>query len=249
MITGIREIAEAAHIYPLSMGKYLQMSNLPTSIWGTLRNFWSEERVDSWYNAIFPSGTEVVHNLICLSPDAHKFHQKACFALEPREISDNKERLKVKFFWLRQYKQFKGAKVDILSRPSLPGNLDPGSDGLGLLNVRTSGKICSGDEIWLETEDPESLPLPDWRLLEMQWFLNRVTAMSGAAEPRDDLDEDDDGWEVSLENEEVLEPEDEWNSSTSYSPSSPQQLLRRSQQVDQKAAWQAETLGREQSAC
>jgi len=216
VVTGVPEIAEAAHIYPFSMGK-LKESEPSTSIWNVLRQFWSEERVNSWYNAVFPTGTEVVHNLMSLSPNAHAFHGRGFFALEPMEISDNKERLKVKFFWLRRYKYSKGEKVDILSRPSLPGNLDPGPGGPGLLNVQTRREICSGDEIWLETEDPESLPLPDWRLLEMQWFLNRVVAMSGAAEPRDDFDEDGDGF---TGNEEVLESEDEWSTYTPYSPSS-----------------------------
>jgi hypothetical protein len=43
--------------------------------------------------------------------------------------------------------------------------------------------ICSGYEISLKTDGPVSRPLPDFRLLEMQWYLHRVTAMSGAAEP------------------------------------------------------------------
>jgi len=242
------EIAEAAHIYPFSMGK-LKESEPADSIWNVLRQFWSEEHVNSWYNAVFPTGTEVVQNLICLSPDAHSFHGRGFFALEPREISDNKERLKVKFFWLRRYKYSEGAKVDILSRPSLPGNLDPGPDEPGLLNVQTRREIRSGDEIWLETKDPENLPLPDWRLLEMQWFLNRVVAMSGAAEPREDFDEEDDSF---TRNEEVLKSEDEWSTYTPYSPSSlssPPKLLQRSQQVDQKPACQTETLGRDQWAC
>jgi hypothetical protein len=41
----------------------------------------------------------------------------------------------------------------------------------------------------IETDDPENLPLPDVRLLGM---LNRVAALSGAAEPRDDSFHDDD---------------------------------------------------------
>ena len=86
-----------------------------------------------------------------------------------------------------------------------------------LYDVRTDKKICSGDEIFLETNDPERLPLPDWRLLDMQWILHRVAAMSGAAEPRDGFDEDDDDdWEVALGNEEDLEMEDEWASYTPF---------------------------------
>ena len=65
-----------------------------------------------------------------------------------------------------------------------------------IYNVRTNEVICSGDEIFLETNDPDRQPLPDWRILDMQWILQRVTAMSGAAEPHDDFYEDDDAkWE------------------------------------------------------
>jgi hypothetical protein len=94
-------------------------------------------------------------------------------------------------------------------------------------DFQTERKICSGDEICLETNDPQRLPLPDWRLLDMQWILHRVAAMSGAAESRDGFNEDDndDDWEMAVGNED-LEMEDEWASSTpsrksSTLPSSP----------------------------
>ena len=72
--------------------------------------------------------------------------------------------------------------------------------GLGYGTPYTNKRIHSGDEIYLETSDPKRLPLPDLRLLEMQWILHRVTALSGAAEPRDDFGEDtDDDWDIALE--------------------------------------------------
>jgi hypothetical protein len=49
-------------------------------------------------NAIFPVGTEVVDNLMCFGPYLHRYHGKAHSALEPREVLDDKKRLKVKFF-------------------------------------------------------------------------------------------------------------------------------------------------------
>jgi hypothetical protein len=214
VLTRAAEPVEVAHIYPFSM-RNLKASTPadPLSIWTVLRQFWSQDRVDAWYKAVFPVGTEVVNNLMCLCPNAHKYHERASFALEPREISDDKKRLKVKFFWLPLYQQ--SSRVDLLHTPSIPEDLDQGPRGLKMWNVQTEKKICSGDEICLETNDPERLPLPDWRLLDMQWILHRVAAMSGAAEPRDDLDEDDDDWEVALGNEADLEMEDEWASYTS----------------------------------
>jgi hypothetical protein len=95
-----------------------------------------------------------------------------------------------------------------------------------MYNVKTDKKICSGDEICLETSDPDRLPLPDWRLLDMQWILQRITAMSGAAERHDDFYEDDnDSCGDLMGDEEDLEMEDEWALSSpsleSTIPSSP----------------------------
>ena len=180
------------------------------SIWTALRYFWSKDRVDAWYNAIFSSGTEVVYNLMCFAPHVHRYHEKAFFALEPKEISEDKKRLKVKFFWMPRYSY--SAKVDILRTPSIPEDSDGRIRRVGLWNVLTDEKIRSGDEICLETDDPVRLPLPDWNLLQMQWTLHRVAALSGAAESRDDFDEGDDDWDLPLGNEEDLEDlEEEWS--------------------------------------
>src|ERR1700761_216370 len=165
----------------------------PYNIWTVLLQFWSQDRVDAWYKAIFSKGTEVVYNLISLNPSARKYYERAYFALEPKEISNDKKRLTVKFFWLprNQY----SSKVDILRTPLIPEDSDGEHLGVGLWSIHTGKPICSGDEIYLETNDPERLPLPDLRILEMQWILHRLTALSGAAEPRDDFGEEaDDDW-------------------------------------------------------
>ena len=51
--------------------------------------------------------------------------------------------------------------------------------------------VASGTVFTLTTEDPKEFPLPSRPLLEMQWLLHRVAAMSGAAEAQDDSDWDD----------------------------------------------------------
>ena len=195
MLTKVAEPVDVAHIYPFSMRNLKQPTSPdPYSIWTVLLQFWSQDRIDAWYKAIFSSGTEVVYNLMCLGPPAHKYHERAYFALEPKEISNDKKRLTVKFFWLPRNQQY-SPKVDILRTPLIPEDLDGRHLGIGLWNFHTDKRIRSGDEIYLETNDPERLPLPDLRILEMQWILHRVTALSGAAEPRDDFGEDaDDDW-------------------------------------------------------
>jgi hypothetical protein len=183
------------------------------SFWNTLRLFWSEERVDAWYNAIFPKGTEACYNLMCLAPHAHKYWEKAHFALKPIRLSDDKKRLDIQFFWLA--KGNRTSLVSILQRPPLPVDLDRGPNITMLFNVLTEKKIYSGDEISLETDDAVAHPLPDLKLLEMQWFLNRVTAMSGAAEPQDDFGDDgddgDDALPMATQKRWDLYMEDEWD--------------------------------------
>ena len=143
---------------------------------------------------------------MCLAQHVHKFHEKAFFALKPMEISNDKKTLKVEFYWLPRYDH--SDQVDILRTPSIPGNLKGNLKGktrkVGLLNLDTEEMIRSGDVIHLKTNDPEDMPLPDFRLLEMQWILHRVSALSGAAELSGDFDEDDDDWGMALENEDDL---------------------------------------------
>jgi hypothetical protein len=45
--------------------------------------------------------------------------------------------------------------------------------------------ICSGDEICLQTADPERLPLPSFELLQVRYVLQSVAALKGVRE-RDD---------------------------------------------------------------
>jgi hypothetical protein len=127
---------------------------------------------------------------MCLAPDAHRYWEKAHFALKPIRLSDDMKRLDIQFFWLA--KGNRTSEVRILQRPPIPVDLDQGPNVTKLFNVLTEKKICSGYEISLETDDPVAYPLPDLSLLEMQWFLNRVAAMSGAVGPQDIFGDDSD---------------------------------------------------------
>jgi HNH endonuclease len=119
VLTKVAEPVDVAHIFPFSMRNLkASPSSDPYSIWAVLLQFWSQDRVDAWYKTIFSSGTEVVYNLMCLGPSAYKYHERAYFALEPKELSNDKKRLTVKFFWLPRYQY--SSKVDILSSPLIP---------------------------------------------------------------------------------------------------------------------------------
>ncbi|KAF2189132.1 hypothetical protein K469DRAFT_701685 [Zopfia rhizophila CBS 207.26] len=134
----------------------------------------------------------------------------AYFALKPIRMSDDKKRLDIQFFWLSSTPHVPG--VNVLQVPSLSA-LDQGPNLAKLFNHETNIPICSGYEISLETDDPVSRPLPDFRLLEMQWFLHRVTAMSGAAEPQDDFHDDDSDDDIveALQNRWDMDTEDDWD--------------------------------------
>jgi hypothetical protein len=57
---------------------------------------------------------------------------------------------------------------------------------------RSISHVRSGETFTFTTKDPENLPLPSMELLEMQWVLQRLVGMSGAAgwPSLDDIDDD-----------------------------------------------------------
>ena len=130
--------------------------------------------------------------MISLSPDAHRYHWSGSFALKRVKISKDKKCLIVKFYWLPKIDGPLSSSVSKLcDSPPGPSVKEDPYQGPGLArlfnhaveideNKKVSDAIFkSGDEIQLKTKDPENCPLPCWELLEMQWLLNRVVAMSG----------------------------------------------------------------------
>jgi hypothetical protein len=90
--------------------------------------------------------------------------------------------------------------------PSLaltPGNL---ADGFSFLDACTGERIYSGHKVTVTTDDPDERPLPSWELLDMQWVLQRLLAISGAAEPQDDWSDDDSS---DIAASEIVKEEDE----------------------------------------
>jgi len=205
---------DVAHIYHFSMRGYRDSdSQTEFNIWQTLRLFWSDDRVRNWHDAIFPEGNfvEVCHNLMCLNPLAHRYHENGYFALKPIGLEDEDKCLKVRFFWLKQSKSLP-MNVGIFGAPLLEGS-DQGPNKAKLYNHETDDKICSGDELCLETHDPKKFPLPSLELLDMQWILNRLVAIRGAAEADDDGyddDGDDEDDQIALRREQDRYMVDEW---------------------------------------
>ncbi|CAM6004123.1 unnamed protein product [Sphagnum balticum] len=147
--------------------------------------------VTAWEAKLFPQGIsekglEAVYNLISLSPCVHAAWGRGLFALKPISESDDKKTLTVQFFW--QEKQ-KGPlpKISLTTTPISTQGLEQAA-GVWLFD-KNKKQIRSGDCFELQTDDPIQKPLPSFELLELQWFLQRIQGMAGAA----DIDV---GWEA-----------------------------------------------------
>lgn len=71
---------------------------------------------------------------------------------------------------------------------------DTSIPNLSLLDCDSCNILQSGDLITVTTDDPESLPLPSFEILHLQWILHRVRALAAAAGFDDELDDDDDDY-------------------------------------------------------
>ncbi|PGH03521.1 hypothetical protein AJ79_07356 [Helicocarpus griseus UAMH5409] len=225
---------EVAHIFPFAM-RHLQGPAAITerqNPWVVLKMFWSEERVDRWFNAIDGPGTETVENLFCLAPSVHKYHERAYFAFRPISTDEERKKLELEFFWLPWVRN--ASAIRISERPSLHSSPDFRADEEGhivkLFNVQTDQKLSCGDRIVMDTADPEDLPLPNFALLDLQWVLQRLVALHGGAEPldlpfHDDDDDDSDGVGVESDDDDDYTSEQSTLSSPNEGTDKPSQLL------------------------
>src|SRR5207245_411769 len=109
-------------------------------------------------------------------------------------LSSNHTQLTVQFFWQPRAAHEPGSRIDLLTEPELSTGLRfTGKSWLTVVGDNGSSQfICTGDRFTFTTDDPVDHPLPSWDLLEMQWFLQRLVGMCGAAGwPSLELDDDD----------------------------------------------------------
>jgi len=193
------------------------MNSIPDdgSFWASLYAFWKKDRIDQWKKILFTKKkTEVCENLITLAPSVHKYWGAALFALKPLDVAADGKSMDLQFFWLRPYKR--PTLVPLSIPPELPADLQGSVEDVKLFDCKTERKICSGDKFTLHTDDPQNKPLPSPELLQMQWILHRLSALSGAAEvfdPYYDSDDGDDAFEFPYLNSleefvELEEPDD-----------------------------------------
>jgi hypothetical protein len=180
-------------IHPPAKSDKRKASTMIPKFWKLLCLFWDKDRVTKWKRTIFPDfensdiGVEGCFNLISLTSTAHDLWNKGLFALKPLKLSRDQKKLTVQFFWQVPGNHDIDGQIDLLTEPT-------SSEGLEIV-VNKSGKhwltrfendgstprIHSGETFTFTTKDPKKLPLPSIELLEMQWILQRLVAMSGAA--------------------------------------------------------------------
>jgi hypothetical protein len=198
---------QVADIFPYNMlntpppHKERKVSDLIPNLWKLLYLFWDRDQVDKWRYKIFSNsenpntGVDEAFNLICLTPDAHDMWNNGQFALKPLELLNDNTELTVKFFWQVLNKYEPESRIDLLTEPASSKGLSEGA-GRWLTYLDSDGSvhpIQSGQVFTFKTTDTKTLPLPSMELLEMQWYLQRLVAMSGAAEwPSLNWDSDDD---------------------------------------------------------
>jgi hypothetical protein len=172
--------------------------------WATLAMFWPKEKIDAWYHAIFDSeeGTEVVQNLICLNASLHGQWGHAEFALEPVRLSDDKRELVMKWWWMKKPSTVRGEMPISWSPPLNLMETEHDEFSTGVSRVPSGTYVKSGDTIIMRTDDPTIRPLPDVRLLEIQFLMQRLSAIRGGSEEEYELSDDSDDDE---EEEAILE--------------------------------------------
>jgi hypothetical protein len=189
-------VCEVCHIFPYCLGK--SQSSRSITLWGVLEMFLGGERAAELKEILYgplksdPRRTSISHlgNLITLCSTGHDLWNRGIFAL--KHISgggyEKTTEMVLELEWLPSHPELsrEGVRLDQPVENTSAQFLA----GHGLTNWRTRQVIDSGFQFTLTTTDTKDLPLPDERLIDLQWLLTRVLRMSGAAEPVDlDYDE------------------------------------------------------------
>lgn len=199
------EPTEAAHIYPNYLiyphAKHTQKS---FEFWDLLKIFWGPEKLARWRAPLYRNledptkAADTIKNLICMGLEVHKMWDCAKFALRPLEQNDQKTEFLLEWHWLPKESHNFNDDVEIRKVPYPTMNLDCTMGEHNPFQVlmetepNTFRKVKTGERITMTTSNPEKMPLPDYELLDLQFHLQRLSAMAAAAEvDKEDEDEDD----------------------------------------------------------
>ncbi len=171
VLSGGDDVVEGAHIVPVRT----KSAGL-VSIWESLTRLWPLPDMAGQADemaGITNHGNEHL-NVLPLNPTAHALWDKYRFALRP--IADPEQpdhRLYLQMVWLsgghqQQEQQQWGSIVDF-RRPQRRGD-----DGDKDDQYPHFPPVCHGDVLQLATPDPATRPLPNMRLLQMQYGAHRL---------------------------------------------------------------------------
>ncbi|KAL3480836.1 hypothetical protein BJX99DRAFT_254167 [Aspergillus californicus] len=222
LVTRGGDCIEVCHIYPFSLAAKMQ-SDSYQNFWDSLAFFWSEEQIRQWESKVLgPARTETLENVLCLAQTVHGLWGEGKFALKPISLSTDAKTLTVEFYWLDGYPH----ELKLLDTPPCsPESKNSTRRGTRLIDCQTIRVIESGDRLEFTTKDPKSLPLPSMEILGLQWILNRLVALSGAADVLDDELDPDNPFAlappISVEDSEAEEEDGIWASEFLGSPAVP----------------------------
>ncbi|PYH84649.1 hypothetical protein BO82DRAFT_408741 [Aspergillus uvarum CBS 121591] len=186
-------IVDSVHIYPYNLGRDRD-SRRESYFRDVLACFWSRNKIAKWHEDVLGRhGTEHCANRLALAAHVHKMWDTAEIALKPLDINPDQTALRVQLFLFDRYSFTKNASFD---RSDIPDVCQ--TPGIARWDVAKQkfGELTDGEILTFRTDDPKDYPLPSFALLEMQWLLHRVLALSGAVEyatsDENDADSDSD---------------------------------------------------------
>ncbi|KAI5297608.1 hypothetical protein KEM56_004681 [Ascosphaera pollenicola] len=180
-------LPDVAHLYPFCLTD--PQRPVTQSFWAAVLRFFPRSYYD-WDRAIFGKDgfyKDTARNLLCFSPDAHRFHSYGFFGLRPVKRSNDGKEVQLEFHWLMQTaaysKDRRYAAAPACSRPPTTRPATFGPMGSVLVHQPTVTALTSGHVISIHSSDPVSHELPDWDILEFQWKMQLVIAAACAGLP------------------------------------------------------------------
>lgn len=187
---------QACHIFPFSAIK--RRGLLSDALQSILGMFWTSAR-GARLQALITDNAHILDtakNMICLTPTLHSWWANAYFALEPYEQLPNGVRIRLR--WLKKtafvpWQAMPEPRTDPRDYLNWPGE----QEGiLGIVDFESGHPLIDGSLFDLVSDDVDTQV--SWDLIEIQWDLLRMAALSGAGEVADDPRWDSDKYFVEL---------------------------------------------------
>ncbi|KAL2886982.1 hypothetical protein HOO65_050103 [Ceratocystis lukuohia] len=172
VVSGLQEPVDVCHIVPSSINGQ-KLATFKEFVGGFCPDLLP--RVQQ----LFPgTDTDIAENLMCLTPTLHAFWGAGLFALEP--VSSSSDFVTVRFWWMDDLLRQISVRLPRLSLSHRQFYYS--HNGL---------EILTGDI--LKFRSHEDTPAPDFTLLKVQYLMQIMGVLCGAAEPDEDEQEEDDG--------------------------------------------------------